>query len=44
MATKKDAFIILRVTSALKAKLEKLAKKEGLTLSKFVRLMLETAI
>lgn len=34
---KKDAFIILRVPTALKQILEKKAKKAGMNLSKFVR-------
>jgi len=39
---KKDAFIILRVTTSLKSTLEKKAKKAGKNISRFVREILET--
>lgn len=41
MTDKKDAFIIIRVSSKLKKDLEKQAKQEGIDLSKFVREKLE---
>lgn len=41
MNENKDAFLIIRVPSALKEKLQRQAKKKGMKLSRLVREMLD---